>query len=571
MLKVFKNKIIVFYTLSIFIISSTFLVFTFLLFKNEVTSNSKKELVEISNYIENLMIENVNIEKISKIIKNSSKIRITLIDTNGVVFFDSEVKKENLKYLENHASRKEVKLALEKNEGISIRKSPTLKLDMMYYARLIKINGKDIILRTAIKFDIIKVKINEIRNRVLTYFIFTIITILVMGIYFISKITYPFEKIIYASKEFAKGNFSHQIYIDFKGELKKLAQTLNTMAKSISTMITELKEKNTYLKMLIENIKAGVCLVDEKNNIIDTNKNFSDIFNIKDVKNKKLEEFCFEVKVIENLNRAKETKEIVNSEIKINSNNRFYYMTIVPLKENKNIVILYDITEIKQLELMKKELFANISHEFKTPITVIKSAIETILSNDMDKETLNDFLLTIDRHITRLNNLTRDIIELNFIELGKVELKNKNILLRNFVEKISTYFTLSMKQKKINFINEVDKEIKIMADEWVLEKVFTNLFDNAIKFNKENGYVRCYTNKEKNLKIIFENTGEKIPPDDIERIFERFYKPDKSRTPTSKGSGLGLSIVKHSLTLYNATIKAENFEEGVRFIINWQS
>ncbi|MEF3279545.1 MAG: HAMP domain-containing protein [Elusimicrobiota bacterium] len=566
MLKVFKNKIIIFFLFSILIASFLFLTLTFNIFKREVIANTKKELSDITDYIEILLKEKLDIEKIHKTIKKSFNLRITLIDKEGIVFFDSEVKKENLKYLENHRLRPEVIAAVGAKDSFSIRKSPTLKLDMMYYAKIINFNGRDIILRTAIDFKEIEKRINKVRNKIIIYFLVIIVIIITTGIYLISKITYPFEKIIYASKEFAKGNFSYRIFIDFKGELKKLAQTLNSMAKNIENMLGNLHSKNIYLKMLLDNINAAICMIDETNKVISINKRFLDIFKISETEYKDFHTFCSESTIIKNIYKAREFKTLINTEIKLDLDNRFYYLTIIPVEKNI-IIILYDINEIKQIELIKKELFANISHEFKTPITVIKSNIETILSNDMDKKTLKEFLLAIDKHATRLTELTKDIIELNFIESGKINLEIKEIILKEFIDKIATYFKQFINMRNIKFINDVNKDIKIFADEWVMEKVFANLFDNAIKFNKENGYIKCYTIKNEKLKIIFENSGQKIKEEDIERIFERFYKSDKSRTTASKGSGLGLAIVKHSLNLHNSHIKAENFEEGVRFII----
>jgi len=571
MFKVFKNKIIFTYLLFVVLLSSGFFILTYNIFKNEITENIKRELISTTQYTKDIIkSENIKdikkLDDISKLVKDIFNLRVTFIDNNGEVLADSDVKPEDIKKLENHITRPEVKSALEGSPEFSVRSSPTLKNNMMYYAEAINIADKNLIVRTAVEFDYVKNSLNQLRNKILIYFSGVMLLALFVGIYLFITILKPFDRIIYASKEFANGIFSHRILIDFSGEVKKLAETLNSMAESIQRDMREIMNTNAHLKALIDNMKNGICLVDNKLKILSYNRAFLNIFSLTDdIYQRDINSVVLDSGIMHNLDISNSENRFISEEIKINE--RYYMVDFCPFNagnKKNTIIFFYDIDEIKKLETVKREFISNISHDLKTPLTVIKTNIETLISNDMDKETASEFLNVIEKHTERMISLVKDIINLNYLESENIKPEIKEINLKDFITRCYSYIKQLYDEKKIKFINEIPSDLKINADENIMENVFINLMDNAVKFNKEAGYVKCFV---QNNQIIFENSGPKIPESEISRIFERFYKVDKSRGET-KGTGLGLSIVKHGLMLHNASITASNFEGGVRFIIN---
>jgi two-component system phosphate regulon sensor histidine kinase PhoR len=571
MFKVFKNKIIFTYLLFVVLLSSGFFILTYNIFKNEITENIKRELISTTQYTKDIIkSENIKdikkLDDISKLVKDIFNLRVTFIDNNGEVLADSDVKPEDIKKLENHITRPEVKSALEGSPEFSVRSSPTLKNNMMYYAEAINIADKNLIVRTAVEFDYVKNSLNQLRNKILIYFSGVMLLALFIGIYLFITILKPFDRIIYASKEFANGIFSHRILIDFSGEVKKLAETLNSMAESIQRDMREIMNTNAHLKALIDNMKNGICLVDNKLKILSYNRAFLNIFSLTDdIYQRDINSVVLDSGIMHNLDISNSENRFISEEIKINE--RYYMVDFCPFNagnKKNTIIFFYDIDEIKKLETVKREFISNISHDLKTPLTVIKTNIETLISNDMDKKTASEFLNVIEKHTERMISLVKDIINLNYLESENIKPEIKEINLKDFITRCYSYIKQLYDEKKIKFINEIPSDLKINADENIMENVFINLMDNAVKFNKEAGYVKCFV---QNNQIIFENSGPKIPESEISRIFERFYKVDKSRGET-KGTGLGLSIVKHGLMLHNASITASNFEGGVRFIIN---
>jgi two-component system phosphate regulon sensor histidine kinase PhoR len=214
------------------------------------------------------------------------------------------------------------------------------------------------------------------------------------------------------------------------------------------------------------------------------------------------------------------------------------------------------------LETMRKDFVANVSHELKTPLTSIKGFVETLLEGALDdKENNRNFLKIIQDHTERLNKLVDDLLSLSHLESKEIILEKENIPLWQLVDKVIQGFKAQLKKKGVEVKNELPQGLFLNADKDRLEQVFTNLIDNAIKFNKEKGSIWIYSETAGNtIKIAIEDSGLGIPQKDIPRIFERFYRVDKARSRELGGTGLGLSIAKHVIELHNGSIAVESTE-----------
>ena len=201
-------------------------------------------------------------------------------------------------------------------------------------------------------------------------------------------------------------------------------------------------------------------------------------------------------------------------------------------------------------------------NEIKTPLTSIKGFVETLLEGALDdKENNRNFLNIIHKHAERLDSLVNDLLSLSHLESKEIILKKTSFNLRQQVEGVISGFRSQLKKKDIEIKNELPVGISVIADKARLEQVVTNLIDNAIKFNKEKGSVRIFSEEiNGKVKIIVEDSGIGIPEKDIPRIFERFYRVDKARSRELGGTGLGLSIVKHIVELHGGSVGVESTE-----------
>jgi two-component system phosphate regulon sensor histidine kinase PhoR len=226
------------------------------------------------------------------------------------------------------------------------------------------------------------------------------------------------------------------------------------------------------------------------------------------------------------------------------------------------LLVIHDMTEIRKLETMRRDFVANVSHELKTPLTSVKGFLETLLEGALeDKENSRHFLIIMQDHTERLNKLVDDLLSLSHLESKEIFLKKDIFNFYQQVTKVITNCGAQLQKKNIEIKNELPANLLINADKDKIEGVVTNLIDNAIKFNKEKGNIRIYSqDEESSIKIIIEDSGIGIPEKDILRIFERFYRVDKARSRELGGTGLGLSIAKHIVELHEGTIGLESVE-----------
>ena len=252
---------------------------------------------------------------------------------------------------------------------------------------------------------------------------------------------------------------------------------------------------------------------------------------------------------------------------------RSYDVHIAPIELDgvrHAIGVFYDITQIERLEKVRQEFLSNISHELRTPLTSIIAYVETLQDGAIDEPEDNQrFLGIIRRNAERMNALIADIAELSLIETGNISLDLKQTRLSQAVDEIFAALSSKAAEGNVSLVNRVPPDSYIRADMMRLEQMLTNLIDNAIKFNRENGSVTVIFSQfeGKNLISVID-TGEGIVPENLPRIFERFYRIDRGRTRKVGGTGLGLAIVKHLARLHGGEVfVASTLGRGTTFSV----
>jgi two-component system phosphate regulon sensor histidine kinase PhoR len=388
-----------------------------------------------------------------------------------------------------------------------------------------------------------------------------------------------------ALQRIAAGDLEQRIHIYSRDEIGRLAGAINDMTAALQNEITKLRQENNQAKAILNSMVEGVIAVDKETRIVSVNPTIEKIFTIA----KRQAEGRFFLEVIRNndiaevINTVLEKGEFVSKELslvwpvrkilQVNVSPIFdgsIPLSINPLadrKPEKNtvsgcVVVIHDITEIRTLETMRRDFVANVSHELKTPLTSIKGFVETLLAGAIDdKENNRHFLEVIRDHSNRLDTLINDLLALSYIESKEARLEPVEISLKGLTDEILSGFTTQVKEKNLKIHNEIAGTVLIRADKDKIEQVFVNLIGNAIKFNKENGFIKIYSQDSDGcIKIIVEDSGIGIPEKDISRIFERFYRVDKARSRQLGGTGLGLSIVKHIVELHGGLVGVDSTE-----------
>ncbi|WP_300902363.1 HAMP domain-containing sensor histidine kinase [uncultured Clostridium sp.] len=526
---------------------------SFITLVNINTINEAKEALSIYNIC--ISKGDYSNEDLSMYKFKGNPVRFTVVNKEGDVIFDNE-KSE----LDNHKDRQEVIDAFDGGFGSSVRFSSTLSTNMVYCAS--KIND-NMVIRSSVPVNNIKV----FTSGAFKYYVFIVLGVfllsLILSIKLVKVVVYPIKELEKVTAKIASGNLNKRAIIGSYDEIGVLAQTFNNMADQLETKINDSLDKQNKLEAILESMESGVIAVDNNEKIILSNPYSKKLFDLEgNVIGKKISSCIIDYDLI---NFIREVPDIGSREIKLfHPIEREIRVKKAPIiSEGKSqigiVITLQDITDIKRLENMRSEFVANVSHELKTPLTSIKGFSETLRYVD-DFETKNKFLNIIDKEAERLTNLISDILVLSNIEnLNRMD--NGKFKPREVIENIIDIVKRESdkKQIKIEYINEFDGNIVGSEDKF--HQLALNLIENAIKYSKENGNVKIITTSTKEnfiFKVIDDGIG--IPKDDIPRIFERFYRVDKSRS--TRGTGLGLAIVKHIVKLFNGDITVDS-EVGV--------
>ena len=478
-------------------------------------------------------------------------VRFTVINKDGDVIFDNEIAK-----LDNHNNRQEIIDAFKNGSGSSVRYSESLSTSMVYIATKIDDNT---VIRSSVPVNSIRV----FTSGTLKYYIAIILLVFVLSLFLAVKlvkiIVYPINELQKVTSKIENGDLNKRAIIYNYDEIGFLAQTFNNIADQLEIRIIDSLDKKNKLEAILESMESGVIAIDNNENIILINSYSQKLFDLKeDNIGKKISDCIIDYDLI---NFIREIPEIGTKEIKlfhpIERELRVKKSPIINYLNNSIgiVITVQDITDIKRLENMRSEFVANVSHELKTPLTSIKGFSETLRYVD-DSETKNKFLDIIDKESERLTNLINDILILSNIEnIHKMESEyfNPGDVIENVLDMVK-----SQAYKKSIIIKYNDCfNSEILGSKDKFHQLAVNLIENAIKYSNENGIVKIdLTLEEQYFVFKVKDNGIGIPKNDIPRIFERFYRVDKSRS--TRGTGLGLAIVKHIVKLFNGEISVKS-------------
>jgi len=551
--KKMKTKIFGYTILVIVIISFLQGIFSYEVYKNIYLEENKKQLEVMVNEVERY-IKNFDIQSLYKVYEKGY-FRVTIIDNKGIVLYDSEADKNKM---ENHSKRPEIVKA-NKYPGkicFSMRKSKTLNNFFLYAAKKVEIGNKPIFIRVSVLLDKIDVILKKALIQTLKFALICIILGMVLTIGISSLLYQPLKGLISLITDGLK-KFDI-VELEEEEDLKWLTLSFTKLYQLLEEKINEINSLNDRLSALLNSIELGIIFFDYKKRILMFNQQAEKIFATKLKNGTSLLECIRIYELFEFLyNENTFEKEF---EITINGQNKILKVTKKGIKYNEDkegiLLIVSDITFIKKLEKIRSDFVANVSHELKTPLTSIKGFVETLKDGIIEeKDVATKFLNIIEVEVERLVRLINDLLYLSEIENVKIPISEDEVNIKDVVNECIELLRFKAENKNVKIHLKLDDELKIKIHKDWLKQIFINLIDNAIVYNKENGEVIIEVEKlDERITIRVKDTGIGIPQNEIERIFERFYRVDKGRSRKLGGTGLGLSIVKHIVELYNGKI-----------------
>lgn len=473
----------------------------------------------------------------------TSNVRITWVDNKGQVLYDTQ---SDAKHMKNHANRQEIKEAIKSGYGESTRWSATLTEKSIYAAQ--RLNNGTIVRLSVAQQTIFYLLLGMISPLAIIILLAIILSVLIAR-YIAKKVSEPLNNI----------DLDHPLSNDSYEEITPLLRRLDSHQAKIQHQKLLLQKRQKEFDTIISKIKEGMILLDDQARIVSINAEALKLFQINDDWHGR---FMMEV------SRDLTLKDLIDQGLKgkkkeanIGIENNHYRVLVRPTTDNNRVtglvVLLFDVTDQLQMEQLQREFTANVSHELKTPLHVISGYSELLANQMVPNEEVPQFAAKIHKESERLVKLVEDIINLSHLD-EQEKLPQETVNLYDLTQKVLEGLQAKADKKHIQ-INFNGEEAILRGNPVLLNSLVYNLCDNAITYNREKGQVNVtLKNSPDTITLEVSDTGLGIAEKDKKRIFERFYRVDKSRSKIVGGTGLGLSIVKSALDFHNGSIKVDS-------------
>jgi two-component system, OmpR family, phosphate regulon sensor histidine kinase PhoR len=506
--------------------------------------------------------------------------RVTLITTDGRVVADSEVPVADLPRVENHAGRPEVAAALAGRVGHDLRRSATIAAPLLYVAVPLT-EGRAVsgapegravrgVLRLALPLSVVTSSHTEVHRVMLGGAAVALVVALGIGLFVARRVTRPVVEMEAIARRMSEGDFRARAPTRSPDEIGRLGRALNVMSASLRGKIEDLEHERARISAMLDGMVEGVIAVDARDHIVAMNEPARALFAVgagrsegkpllEAIRNADLHALLGEV-------RRADTHAVARREFRVpGAPPRAVQANAVPVDlgggEVGVVMVLHDVSELRRLETVRTEFVANVSHELRTPLTAIHGYLETLLGGALDEpEHARRFLEIVFRHTERLGRLLDDLRDLSDIELGRVHLQLGPVAVEDVVESVLAIMRPRAQTRGVTLTSALPPDLTdVIADHDRLEQVLINLVDNAVKYTEAGGRVTVSARRiDAVVEIAVADTGVGIPPADLPRITERFYRVDRARSRELGGTGLGLAIVKHLVIAHGGELTIES-------------
>jgi len=503
------------------------------------------------------LLQEARFEELDELVKRvgrSAGARITVIDPEGRVLADSE--KDPLS-MENHGMRPEIRQAIEGESGRSIRFSSTVGKNMLYVAVRVEREGELLgILRTSLFLDKVDEFFGRIRFKILQIALIAIAVSMLAAFLVSRTISNPIRRLASAAGTVASGDFSTRVLLKNTDELGDLANSFNCMTERVRDLFDEISSQKEELRGVISSIREGLLVLSEDGRVKLSNESFSDYVDSPDVRGR----FYWEVLQAPALGDL--VREVsaggmsVSREIDFQEKTFLCSGAFIPSRK-ETVLVFHDITEIKELEKVKRDFVVNVSHELRTPLAAIKGFVETLeegVTGDQKR-----YVEIIKVHTDRLINIVKDLLTLSQLEEPSAEEPMGQVDATELVADVTRLFERQLMDKGLAFRTCVEEGVPpIQGDYFRLTEMLMNIMDNAVKYTERGGIEVSVRRRDDKVELEVKDTGIGIPEHCLGRVFERFFVVDKARSRELGGTGLGLSIAKHIVLLHNGTLEVKS-------------
>jgi len=566
--------------LIIFCLLSLSIAITYIVAERDLVNTLKSQIVNELENQANLLVSSVdNLNKFKSIkdadnmanqLAIASNSRVTFIKNNGDVIGDSALSFQEVSTIDNHANRAEVIKALKSRTGWSSRYSNTLGKDLIYFA----IQDNEIpnpnIIRIAVPLNYLEnIKDTLGLSLILLFLAVFIVSIIASGVaanYLYSNI----QDLANVASSISKGKSLKDdiklLPVQRVDEFGSVARSISQLSENLKDQIKIIAKQRDQFGLVLDDLGEGIIVTDKKGKVVFTNEQASIILNTNNLLNENIKNF--DIPALNYLFKRVKNKKRADIEFEINIDRRTTNWVLGSMNQSKTtgqfILVLHDITQLRQLNSMRRDFISNLSHELRTPVSVIRANSETLLDGAL--ENIKDakiFSKAILHNAERLSSMVSDLIDLSRIDYGDLKFNITTIDLTHFISSFISSMESVTKKKNINLIYKPNHSSLIRADSQALERVMNNLVDNAFKYSPKESFIEISTSQTNEyIKVIVSDNGAGISKTDQVYIFDRFYRTASARASDNQGSGLGLAIVKNLINNLNGEVGVSNRSEG---------
>jgi two-component system, OmpR family, phosphate regulon sensor histidine kinase PhoR len=483
--------------------------------------------------------------------------RVTLIETDGVVIGESYLDPGQLRTVENHRDRPEVRAVLAGNEPVSFaeRTSATVNRPLLYAARLTRLDGSPVVLRIAAPLTEIDRAVGRVRRTVAATGFLAMLLAMAAAYALSVLLSRPLVALADRTRRLATGDLDTRVPRSRIHELNDVGAAFNRLTEELKARLSELGQERDEMKTLIDCMAEGVIALTDDARVLRVNRSARSLLDLPD-----LAPFAPIGSVIREprLREALEASVLGPSQsCEVEIGGHHILLSSASLDQGGAVTTLLDITELRRLERVRSDFVANASHELRTPLTAIRGFAETLVDGDPPEELRREFLASIEKNTLRLQRLVDDLLDLSRFESGGWVAGAEEFSASEAVGDAWDQVAPAAEAAQVDL--EVRGDARVRADRQGLVNVFRNLMENAVRHSDREGRVRVVIRSdERTATLEVADDGEGIPARALPRIFERFYRADSSRARDFGGTGLGLSIVRHLVVAMGGEVEAES-------------
>lgn len=483
----------------------------------------------------------------------AANVRATVIDSSGKVLADSQA---TVAGMENHAARPEFAAALRGQVGVFTRDSDTLGVPLLYVAAPIREGA----VRMAYPLSEVKATEARARRSLLVGSTIALMVAMLLAAAIAQLIAQRLRRIVVFAERIADGDLSARIARHSSDEIGLVAAALDRTARKLENSFAALETSRSQLETLLNSMQEAVIAVTKEGKVLWVNGRMKRMAGSGARIGAPLVETVRDPSILAAVEEANARKQMSTTRATALLPGRVFQVTACPMPPSGAVAVLHDLTDVERVEKTRRDFIANVSHELRTPLTSVQGYAETLLdSHAADEDSTREFLEIIVKNARRMTRLTEDLLVLARVESGEQRFRLRPVSPSDLLSDAAETFSLAAREAQMDLSVESSVSDTIHADPEAIHQVLSNLISNALHYAREGGRILIGAHKtEHAIEFYVRDFGRGIASEHLPRLFERFYRVDKTRSRESGGTGLGLAIVKHIVLAHGGQVRAES-------------